>query len=45
MIENTKKKVFEGTFKLISFTAYFLYLRRQTVEHPNPSVICSLPIY
>jgi len=25
--------------------AHFFYLRRQTVEHPNPSVICSLLIY
>ena len=39
------QEVFQGTFKLISFTEYFLYLRRQTVEHPNPSVISSLLIY
>ena len=39
------KEIFQGTFKLISIMAQFIYLRRQTVEHPNPSVICSLLIY
>ena len=39
------QEIFQGTFKLISIMAQFFYLRRQTVEHPNPSVICSLLIY
>ena len=30
---------FQGTFKLISIMAQLFYLRRQTVEHPNPSVM------
>ena len=38
------QKIFQGTFKLISIIADFLYLTRQTVEHPNPNVICSLLI-
>jgi len=36
---------FQGMFKMISIMAQFLDLRRQTVEHPNPSVMCSLLIY
>jgi len=39
------QEVFQGTFKLISFTAYFFYLRRLTVEHTNSSVIFSLLLY
>ena len=39
------QEIFQGMFKLSSIMAEFLYLRRQTVEHPNPSVIRSLLIY
>ena len=30
------QEVFQGTFKIISIMVQFPYLRRQTVEHPNP---------
>jgi len=30
---------FQGTFKLISIMRQVLYLRRQTIEHPNPRII------
>ena len=33
-----EQEIFQGMFKLTSIMAQFLYLRRQTVEHPNPSV-------
>ena len=39
------QEIFQGMFKLISIMAQFLYLRRQTVEHPYPSVKCSLLVY
>jgi len=39
------QELFQATFKLISIMEQFLYLRRQTVEHPNPCVVCSLLIY
>jgi len=32
------QEIFQGMFKLISIMAQFFHLRRQTVEHPNPSV-------
>jgi len=28
--------------KLLSIVGQVLYLRRQTIEHPNPRIICSL---
>jgi len=35
----------KGTFKLISTVGQVLYLRRQTIEHLNPKIICSLLVY
>jgi len=35
MNENTR--YFQGTFKLVSIIAQFFCLRRQTVEHSDPS--------
>jgi len=36
---------FQGTFKLISILGQVLYLRRQTIRHPNPRIICSFLVY
>jgi len=39
------QEIFQGTFKLISIVGQVLYLRRQTIEHLNPRMICSLLVY
>jgi len=36
------QEIFQVTFKLIFIMGQVLYLRRQTIEHPNPRIICSL---
>jgi len=36
---------FQGMFKLISIVGQVLYLRRQTIEHPNPRIISSPLVY
>jgi len=36
------QEIFQSTFKLISIMRQVLYLRRQTIEHPKPRIICSL---
>jgi len=33
------QEFFQGTFKLFSIAGQVLYLRRQTIEHPNPRLI------
>jgi len=39
------QEIFQGTFKLISVVGEVLYLRRQTTEHPESRIICSLLVY
>jgi len=39
------QEIFQDTFKLISVVGQVLYLRRQTIEHLNPRLICSLLVY
>jgi len=36
------QEIFQGTFKLISIVGQVLYLRRQTIEHLDPRIVCSL---
>jgi hypothetical protein len=39
------QEMFQVTFKLISVVGQVLYLRRQTTEHLNPRIMCSLLVY
>jgi len=39
------QEIFQGTFKLVSIVVQALYLRRQTIEHLNPKIMCSLLVY
>ena len=36
------QEIFQGMFKLISITGQVLYLSRQTTEHLDPRMVCSL---
>jgi len=36
------QEIFQGTFKFISIMGQVLYLRRQTIEHLDPRIVCSL---
>jgi len=36
------QEIFQSMFKLISIMKQVLYLRKQTIEHPNHRIICSL---
>jgi hypothetical protein len=36
------QEIFWGTFKLISIMGQVLYLSRQTIEHLDPRIVCSL---
>jgi hypothetical protein len=38
------QEIFQGMFKFISIVGRVLYLRGQTVEHPNPRIIVSILI-
>jgi len=39
------QEIFQGTFQLISIVGQVLYLQRQTTEHLNSRIICSLLVY
>jgi len=39
------QEIFQGIFKLISIVGQVLYLRRQTIEHLNARIMCSLLVY
>jgi len=39
------QEIFQDTFKLISSVGQVFYLRRQTIEHLNPRITCSLLVY
>jgi len=36
------QEIFQGTFKLVFVMRQVLYLRRQTIEHLTPRIICFL---
>jgi hypothetical protein len=36
------QEIFQDTFKLISIMGQVLYLNRQTIEHLDPTIVCSL---